>query len=84
MPIPGIGRKTAERMLIDLKDKADLVTEEKDTSVPFKIKDDAVAALTTLGYNQKMAEKIIRDILTSNSNIVIEDLIKEALLQLNK
>jgi len=82
--IPGIGRKTAERMLIDLKDKADLVSEEKELSVPFKIKDDAVAALTTLGYNQKMAEKIIRDVLTVDPNIPIEELIKQALAQLNK
>jgi len=60
------------------------VGEEKEASVPFKIKDDAVAALSTLGYNQKMAEKIIRDLLTGNQNIAIEDLIKQALLQLNK
>ena len=82
--IPRIGKKTAERMLIDLKDKADLVGEEKELSVPFKMKDDAVAALTTLGYNQKMSEKIIRDLLTINQNIAIEDLIKQALMQLNK
>jgi Holliday junction DNA helicase RuvA len=82
--IPGIGRKTAERMLVDLKDKVDLVGEEKEFSIPFKIKDDAVSALTTLGYNQKMAEKIIRDVLSANPNIPIEDLIKQALVQLNK
>ena len=82
--IPGIGRKTAERMLLDLKDKVDLIIDEKDISVPHKIKDDAVAALTTLGYNLKMSEKIIRDILTTNPNIEIEDLIRQALGQINK
>jgi Holliday junction DNA helicase RuvA len=82
--IPGIGRKTAERMLIDLKDKMDLIIEEKDISVTHKIKDDAVAAITTLGYNLKMSEKIIRDILTENQNIEIEDLIRQALGEINK
>ncbi len=82
--IPGIGRKTAERMLIDLKDKVDSISEERDLSVPFKIKDDAIAALTTLGYNLKTADKIIRDIIAANQSIQIEELIKQALTQLNK
>jgi len=82
--IPGIGRKTAERMLLDLKDKVDSINEEKELSIPFKIKDDAIAALTTLGYNMKTADKIIRDILSAEPAIQIEELIKEALAQLNK
>jgi len=82
--IPGIGRKTAERMLLDLKDKVDSINEEKELSVPFKTKDDAIAALTTLGYNLKTADKIIRDILSAEPAIHIEELIKQALAQLNK
>ncbi|MGE5680561.1 MAG: Holliday junction branch migration protein RuvA [Bacillota bacterium] len=83
--IPGIGRKTAERMLLDLRDKVENITsEEFDSAVPFKIKDDAVAALTTLGYNQKMAEKVIRDILLTTPAIKLEDLIRQALTYLNK
>lgn len=82
--IPGIGRKTAERMLLDLRDKVDNVAEEYATAVPYKIKDDAVAALATLGYNQKMAERIIRDLLLTTPVIKLEDLIRQALTQLNK
>lgn len=82
--IPGIGRKTAERMLLDLKDKVDSINEEKELSIPFKTKDDAIAALTTLGYNFKTADKIIRDILSAEPAIHIEELIKQALAQLNK
>lgn len=82
--IPGIGRKTAERMLLDLRDKVDNVTEEYEAAVPYKIKDDAIAALTTLGYNQKMAERVIRDILLSTPAIKLEELIRQALSQLNK
>lgn len=84
--VPGIGKKTAERMLLDLREKVDNIatTEEFDSSVPFKIKDDAVAALATLGYNQKMAERVIRDILLTTPTIKLEELIRQALSQLNK
>lgn len=82
--VPGIGRKTAERILIDLKDKMDTITSESGAAaVPFKIKDDAVMALTTLGYNQKTADKAVRDILAAVPNIQLEDLIKSALTNLN-
>lgn len=86
LAVPGIGRKTAERMMLDLRDKIDKIStgEEFGAAVPFKVKDDAVAALTTLGYNQKSADKIVRDILLSTPVIQIEDLIRQALAQLNK
>ena len=71
-------------MMLDLKDKVDAISEEKELSVPFKIKDDAIAALTTLGYNLKTADKIIRDIIAANQSIQIEELVKLALAQLNK
>ena len=82
--VPGIGRKTAERMLIDLREKVDNIAEEKDSGIPFKVKDDAIMALTTLGYNQKMSEKVIRDLLISNPAMTIEDLVRQALSHLNK
>lgn len=82
--VPGIGRKTAERLLIDLRDKVDAITMEKETGLPYKMKDDAIAALTTLGYNLKAAEKVIRDILISNPSIQLEELIRQALGQFGK
>ncbi len=82
--VPGIGRKTAERLLVDLRDKVDMITTEKETGLPYKMKDDAIAALTTLGYNAKAAEKVIRDVLISNPAIQLEDLIRQALGQLGK
>lgn len=81
--VPGIGRKTAERILIDLKDKMDSVVAESGSLIPFKIKDDAVAALTTLGYNQKTADKAVRDVLAASPKIALEDLIKSVLSNLN-
>ena len=81
--VPGIGRKTAERLLLELKNKVDRIKgEEKEIS--FNIKNEAVAALTTLGYNSKLAEKTIRDIYNSIPGISLEELIKKALGELNK
>lgn len=78
--VPGIGRKTAERMILDLRDKVDAVTDESRLiPAAFRMRDDAIAALATLGFSQKVAEKAIRDVLESKPDIPIEDLIKEAL-----
>lgn len=83
--IPGVGKKTAERMLIELRDKIDKVsdTDSGDTSAGFTVKDDAVAALTALGYNLKTADKIVRDQIGKNPSITLEDLIKESLKSFN-
>ena len=83
--IPGIGRKTAERMMIELRDKIDSVSATGET-VTFgvsTVRGDAIAALVNLGYNQKIAERAVRSVTDKSPNISIEDLIKEALMNLN-
>jgi Holliday junction DNA helicase RuvA len=83
--IPGIGRKTAERLMVELKDKAESVSingEEKVTGVS-TIRSDAIAALINLGYNQKIAERAVKSILDNKPNISIEELIKDTLTNLN-
>lgn len=84
--IPGVGKKTAERMMIELRDKIDNVSASDSnlSSGSYSVKDDAVAALLGLGYNQKTADKIITNILSSNQQISLEELIKESLRNLNK
>jgi len=83
--IPGIGRKTAERVLLELKDKVDSFAEIDLSKVAgFSVKNDAVLALTNLGYNQKTSANIIRQITEAKPGISIEDLIKEALSKLNQ
>lgn len=83
--IPGIGKKTAERLLVELRDKVDNVASDNESKI-FKssIKNDAVAALVNLGYNQKSAEKIVISILDKKPDSTIEDLIRESLNTLNK
>jgi Holliday junction DNA helicase RuvA len=81
--IPGIGRKTAERLVLELRTKVDHIVEDGGIEIPFSIKNESIAALTTLGYNQKIADKAVREVLAEEANISIEELIKKALSRLN-
>lgn len=85
--VPGIGRKTAERLLVELRDKMDKLSEKfepADSGAPASVRADAIAALVNLGYNMKTAEKAVRNIINSKTSVTIEDVIKEALSTLNK
>ena len=81
--IPGIGRKTAERLILELKTKISGVLVEGDHPVHHGVKQEAVSALTTLGYNSATAEKIVRQILSSSPACTLEELIKKSLSELN-
>ncbi len=76
--------KTGERLVLELKNKVDQVSEEGTKEIPLSIKNEAAAAFTTLGYNSKVADKIIRDILSTDPNLSLEELIKRSLSNLNK
>jgi len=82
--IKGIGAKTAERIIIDLRDKVGKV--EGSDKINFKldntIKDEALSALVMLGFPKNKVDKIITIILKENSELRVESLIKEALKRL--
>jgi len=81
---PGIGKKTAERLVLELRSKIDLIpTTGTETDISYGTKSEAILALTTLGYNTKIAEKAVRDILDKLPNLSLEQLIKSALTALN-
>lgn len=84
--IPGIGRKTAERLLVELRDKVASLALSFDSKATgsFSIRNDAITALTNLGYNRANADRLVKNIVDSKPDISIEDLIKEALGSLNK
>lgn len=82
--IPGIGRKTAERLLVELKTKVENIIVNEPFIKESNIRAEAISALTTLGYNLKIAEKIVRDILLSEPSINLEEVIRKALSVLNK
>jgi Holliday junction DNA helicase RuvA len=82
--IKGIGLKTAQRVLIELKDKVQKI-EGFDEIVKSKsntIKEETLSALEVLGYSRRQTEKVIDNIIQSHPESSIEELIKSALNKL--
>ncbi|MFN3020993.1 Holliday junction branch migration protein RuvA [Chryseobacterium sp. TY3] len=80
--VKGIGTKTAERIIVDLKDKVakfGLSSENISQFVDNKVKDEALTALEVLGISKKMSEKIADRIQKKNPEVSVEDLVKEIL-----
>ncbi len=82
--IKGIGAKTAQRVMIDLKDKILKVYNIDEVSVlqSNTNKDEALSALETLGFNRKLAEKAIDRVLKTTPKETVENIIKQALKNL--
>ena len=82
--IKGIGSKTAQRAILDLKDKVlklydldEVSMEQNNTN-----KDEALSALEVLGFNKKLAEKVVERIVKENAEATVETIIKQALKNL--
>jgi Holliday junction DNA helicase RuvA len=82
--VPGIGKKTAERLVLELGNKVNNITSGETTEITHSTKTEAVSALITLGYNSKTAENVVREILSGKPDSSLEELIKRALSSLNK
>ena len=82
--VKGIGLKTAQRVIIDLKDKILKIYDIDETlSVSNNTnKDEALSALEVLGFAKKQSERIVVKILSNNPETSVEFLIKEALKNL--
>ena len=82
--VKGIGAKTAQRVIVDLKDKI-LKTfniDEVSAKASNTNKDEALSALEVLGFNRKQSEKIVSAILKENTDASVENIIKLALKKL--
>ena len=79
--IKGIGIKTAQRVIIDLKDKIGKTTAGDLTfrTGENPVRAEAVTALEMLGFNKKAVEKLVDQLLTEQPSIAVENLIKLAL-----
>lgn len=77
--IPQVGKKTAERLILELKGV--LPKEEKEI---YGIKEEAISALANLGYNYKMAEEVVYKVLKEKGEVSLEDLILFSLKILGK
>ncbi|MAV81634.1 MAG: Holliday junction branch migration protein RuvA [Flavobacteriales bacterium] len=82
--IKGIGLKTAQRVIIDLKDKVGLVSEKNEISsnIYNTNQDEALSALEVLGYGRKQTTKIVQMLINESPEITVEQLIKGALNKL--
>ncbi len=80
--IPGLGKKTASRLVLELKGKLPSLSGTPSLQ-KHSAADDAVSALTNLGYKKALAEKAVEAAVNNNAS-VIEDIIKESLNYLNK
>lgn len=89
--IPGVGKKTAERLILELKDKIKLegLSSEEDSTISAPsggVFDDALSALINLGYKKSDVEKTIDSIARNeeSSEWSVEKLLKEALRMMAK
>ena len=82
--IKGIGAKSAQRIIVDLKGKISTAAD-MDQLFPSKsntIKEEALSALVNLGFAKKSVEKVMDQVLKGNDQLAVEELIKEALKKL--
>ena len=81
--IKGIGLKTSQRIILELKDKVLLIEgSEQEQLVLHTESTEAASALEVLGYSQKQTSKILSKIIAENPGINVETLIKKALNKL--
>lgn len=79
--VKGIGGKTAQRILVDLKDKIKVASDTllDSNSAPSAVYDEALAALVMLGFTQQMSQKALKKLLKENPAITVEEAIKKSL-----
>ena len=81
--VKGIGAKTAQRMILELKDKVLALEGAEDVisarAVNGQNGEEAIAALEVLGFSRKSVQKVVDKLLTADSEMSVEDLIKNTL-----
>lgn len=88
--VKGIGLKTAQRIIVDLKDKIlslgiaqeVAAVTATDSTIPVDVRDEAVAALTMLGFSPAPTAKVVTAILTDDATLPVEQVVKLALKQI--
>lgn len=88
--VKGIGLKTAQRIIVDLKDKILSlgIAQEvaagtaTDSTIPVDVRDEAVAALTMLGFSPAPTANVVTAILTDDATLAVEQVVKLALKQI--
>lgn len=80
---PGIGKKTADRLVLELKGKVSSIQSSSTTVFSQRgARAEALTALITLGFNQKSAEKVVGSLCDENPAASVEEIVKQALKKL--
>ena len=91
--IPGVGKKTAERVVVELRDKLAAASVEEDAGLAFSraagaveedVRDDTVGALMALGYPRAVAEKAVSAAMREDGDRSIEAVLKRSLKRLSR
>ena len=82
--VKGIGLKTAQRVIIELKDKVSAISEGLEISSNFtnSKREESLSALEVLGYSRKQTTKVVDKLISETSKISVEEIIKNALNKL--
>ena len=85
--VKGIGLKTAQRIIVDLRDKiiqAGIANElyvntsSNNLNIDTAVKDEAISALTMLGFSPVSSSKVVIEVLTKDANLPVEQVVKQA------
>lgn len=82
--IPGIGKKTAERMCVELRDKLDAFGAPQAAVTVSAIEEDVISALTNLGYQRALAEKAVEKAVASAGRDNFDAIFRAALGAMSK
>jgi holliday junction DNA helicase RuvA len=82
--IPGIGKKTAERMVVDLRDKLEKFGAPQPVATVTPIEDDVLSALMNLGYQRPVAERALSVASRNGGKTNFDQLFRDALAALSK
>ena len=83
--VKGIGLKTAQRVIVDMKDKVDQDSGEfafETTTGVSTVREEAVSALTLLGFPKASVDKVVSELLKDNASLALEGVIRLALKML--
>ena len=82
--IKGIGAKTAQRVIVELKDKVLKIDDMGQVSSPSNntTKEEALSALEVLGFTRKQSERVVVNVLSQDTSLSVEETIKRALKNL--
>ena len=82
--IPGVGKKTAERICVELRDRLPKTIDAAPPSPGDSLREDLVSALANLGYHRQAIDKVLDKVLGAKSDARFEDILRAALKDLSR